>query len=638
MTLRALIVMTAALLLSCSGERSSVIVGSNDFTEQKIIAEIIALTLEEHDIRAERKIPSGDNRRNLLALQSGNIDVYPAYDGYLETLGRFPLAAGEEDVADAASIPASLGLELLQPFGYQSNFAVAVRQDVAVRHSLETISDLARLEKPVRFVTDEGHATRPVDGLVALARQYGLVMGEVKTVPLRDRRAAYAALLDREADAAVVFTLDAQAQSFGMRILEDDLEFFPAYRAAPLLRASELESHPEIGQALLTLAGQLSDETVRRLVERVDLGGEDYQQVARDFLGTPGALETTSARAAERARVKLAIDPMARFGELAVRAFGAIREVMPARKLVVEITEQPVAALRRGDVRYALLGADAFFELVDGQIQRVTAIEAVGVVGDRFAHLLTLRETDALKQLERVRIGVGPEGDSSNRIAGFLASESRGEHVTVVPVANSRESIRRLRVGDIDAIFFMGSTGHAGLMALLAEDSMLELRSVDEVLTPATLGRFPFLRRARIPADSYPGQPDAIESFSTQVVLAAGRLMNETAIGDVGPANTPGLRIDGQQRVRSQTARALHAALGSREDVDPILPISSGLLPSADDAKERIQLQPMFALTNVIAIAFLVWVILLYFRPLPHIPALRPGDGLDAGSNDDPAH
>ncbi|MEJ2256209.1 MAG: glycine betaine ABC transporter substrate-binding protein [Woeseiaceae bacterium] len=635
MTLRGFFIMTAALLVSCSAERSAVVVGSNDFTEQKIVAEIMALTLEEHGMRAERQIPSGDNRRNLLALQSGQLDVYPAYDGFLATLGRYPVVAGEEIVADASSVPALLGLQLLQPFGYRSDFAVAVRHDVAIRYSLQSISDLARLEKPLRFVTDEGHATRPVDGLAALARHYGLVLGEVKTVPLRDRRAAYEALLDREADAAIVFDLDAQARSFGMRILEDDLDFFPEYRAAPLLRASALESRPEIGAALATLAGKLSDETVRSLVERVDFGGEDYQQVARDFLGDVGVLETSSARAAERAQVVLAIDPLARFGELAVRAFRAIREVMPARKLAVEITEQPVAALKRGDARYALLGSDAFFELVDGEIQRVNAIEAVGVVGDRFAHLLALRESAPLDQLERVRIGVGAEGDSSYRIARFLESESRGERVTVVPVANSRESIRRLRVGDIDAIFLMGSTAHAGLMALLASDSMLELRSLDEVLAPATLGRFPFLRRARIPANSYPGQPGAIESFSTQVVLAAGRLENESALGDVGPANTPGLRLDEQQRVRSQTARALHAALGAGEDVDPILPMSQGLLPTADDSTESIQFQPMFALTNVIAIAFLVWVAVLYFRPLPQVPALRPGDGAEDNGNDD---
>ncbi len=630
MTWRTLILTIAALLAGCSGEHSAVVIGSNDFTEQKIVAEIMALTLEEHDIRVERQIPSGDTRRNLLALQSGQIDVYPAYDGYLETLAPYPVAAGPGNPANAASVTSSLGLELLEPFGYRSDFAVAVRQDVAIRYSLESISDLARLDRPLRFVTDEGHASRPVDGLPALARHYGLVLGEVKTIPLRDRRAAYATLLDREADAAIVFALDSQARSFAMRILEDDLDFFPAYGAAPLLRASELESRPEIGTALGTLGGQLTDETVRMLVERVDFGGEDYRQVASDFLGDVGVLETTPERAVERAQVTLAIDPLARFGELAVRAFRAIREVMPARKLLVETTENPVAALKSGDVRYAMLGADAFFELVDAQVQRVPAIEAVGVVGNRFAHLLVRRETGALDRLESLRIGVGPEGDSSHRIAGFLASESGGERVTLVPVATPRESIRRLQVGDIDAMFFMGSVGHAGLMALLAGDSMLELRSVDEVITPATLARFPFLRRARIPADSYPGQPDAIESFSTQTVLAAGRLEDESAMGDVGPANTPGLRLDEQQRVRSQTARALHTALGANEDVDPILPTSPGLLPSVRSAKENIRFQPMFALTNVLAIAFLVWVVSLYFRPLPKTPALRPGGRQDA--------
>jgi hypothetical protein len=154
---------------------------------------------------------------------------------------------------------------------------------------------------------------------------------------------------------------------------------------------------------------------------------------------------------------------------------------------------------------------------------------------------------------------------------------------------------------------------------------------VDEVLSPATLARFPFLRRARIPADAYPGQPRAVESFSTQAVLTAGRLEDPSATGDAGPANIPGLRLDEHQRVRPRTARALHAALGRREDVDPILPMSPGLQPSVDDDEKRIELQPAFALFNLLAIAFLAWVVSLYFRPLPKTPALRSGETHSAG-------
>lgn len=626
MTFRFLALMVALLLVGCESERRKVVIGSNDFAEQKILAEIMALTLEEHGIRVERQVPSGDNRRNLLALQSGRLDVYPAYDGSLAALVGHRIADGEDGFAGGDAIAAGLDLALLDPFGYRSDFAVAVRHDVAIRYSLRTISDLAGMQRPLRFAADAGHATRAVDGLAALARRYGLELGGVHTIPLRDRGAAYAALLDREVDAAIVFTVDAQAGSFGMRILEDDLEFFPAYRAAPLLRKETLESRPEIGEALRALEGRISDETIRQLVRRVDFGGEDYRQVARDFVGSAGALQTDFSRSGNRAVVRLAVEPIARFDELAVRAFRAIHKVMPARQLVVTTEEQPVAALRRGETRYALLGSDAFFELDDGRVQRVPAIEVVGVVGSRLAHLLARRDTPPLQQLEHVRIGVGPEGGSSHRIAGFLASESGGERVSVIPIADPRESSDRLRRGEIDALFLMGSIGHAGLMAVLGADSSLELRPVDEVLRMDTLARFPFLRRALIPAGSYPGQTRAIESFSTQAVLAAGRLVGGSAIGDAGPANIPGLRLDEQHRVQPRTARNLQAALGRGEDVDPILPMSPGLLPEIASEEARVSFQPAFALFNVFAIGFLVWVISLYFRPSPGTPALRPGE------------
>jgi osmoprotectant transport system permease protein len=627
---RCVLIIFTALLVGCGSDRSTVVVGSNDYSEQKILAEIMALVLEDQGIRVERQIPSGDNRHNLLALQSGTIDLYPAYDGYLETFVRYPVADSESASPDGRAVAAGLRLALLEYFGYRSDFAVAVRRDVAIRYSLETISDLARLQKPLRFATDQGHASRTVDGLPALARRYGFELAEVKLIPLRDRAAAYAALLDREVDAAIVFSVDAQAGSFGMRILEDDLEFFPAYRAAPLLRETMLGSYPQIGSALAALGGRIDEETMRELVRRADYSGEDYRVIARDFLGSVGLLEVEPISSRDRAVLRLGVEPMARFDELAVRAFRAIHEVLPARHLVVETTTEPVAALIRGEVRYALLGADAFFELVDGRVRRVTGIEAVGVAGSRFAHLLARRETAALNTLEQIRIGVGPVGGSSHRIAEFLASESNEKRVTLVPIANPQESVRSIQAGDVDAVFLMGSTGHAGLMALLADDSTLELRSVDEVIRPTTLARFPFLRPARISAGSYPGQPAAVESFSTQAVLAAGRLEDNSAMGDAGPANIPGLRSDGERRVRPRTAEALQMALGRGEEVDPMLPMSPGLLPSIGGQQERIQLQPAVALFNVFAIAFLIWVISLLFRPLPEKPALRSGDTRDA--------
>jgi glycine betaine/choline ABC-type transport system substrate-binding protein len=623
-------IILTVLIVGCGSDRSTVVVGSNDYSEQKILAEIMALVLEDHGVRVERRIPSGDNRYNLLALQSGTIDLYPAYDGYLETLVRYPVADGESATPDGRAVAAGLKLALLEPFGYRSDFAVAVRRDVAIRDSLETISDLTRLQKPLRFATDQGHASRTVDGLRALARRYGFELADVKLIPLRDRAAAYSALLDREVDAAIVFSVDAQAGSFGMRILEDDLEFFPAYRAAPLLRDTMLQSHPEIGSALAALGGRIDEETIRQLVRSADYSGEDYRVVAREFLGSVGLLEVEPIPSRDRAVLRLGVEPMAQFDELAVRAYRAIHEVLPARHLVVETTTEPVAALIRGEVRYALLGADAFFELADGRVGRVTGIEAVGVAGSRFAHLVARRETAALDTLQQIRIGVGPAGGSSHRIAEFLASESEEQRVTLVPIANPQESVRSIQSGEVDAVFLMGSTGHAGLMALLADDAALELRPVDEVISPATLARFPFLRAARIPAGSYPGQSAAVESFSTQAVLAAGRLEGTPVTGDAGPANIPGLRIDEQQRVRPRTAEALHVALGRSEDVDSILPMSSGLLPSIGGQQERIQFQPTVALFNVIAITFLIWVISLLFRPLPENPALRSGDTRDA--------
>jgi glycine betaine/choline ABC-type transport system substrate-binding protein len=614
-------------LVSCGGRHGSVTIGSNDFAEQILLAEIMAETLEESGIRVERKLPSGTNRANLLALQSGQIDLYPEYDGTLAALVSRPVGEREGGDLSVADLAANIGLELLEPFGFRSDFAVAVRRDFAIRYAIETISDLEKVGRPLRFATDEGHAARAVDGISALARHYGLVIDEVVTLPVRDRSAAYAALLRRDADAAIVFTADAQAGSFGMRILEDDRDFFPDYRALPVMRREFLESRPEIREALQELSGKLSDDAVRDLVYRVELGGEDYREVARSFLGTIGILDDVPPPDKSRTTVRLAVEPLAQFDVLAVRAFRAIREVMPARRLDVVSAIAPLQAVRAGDARYGLVGADAFFTLdADGRIGRVEGVEVVGVVGSRLAHLITLESAPDLATFETIRVGVAAEGSASYNVATLLAAGRGAEFVTLVPIAEPEEYAQRLVDGDIDVLFFIGSTGHAGLMALLSEQPALTLRPVDDLVKPETLARFPFLRVARIPAGTYPGQAEAVDSFSMQAVLAATIPTGNEAGGDVGPVAVPGLGVDDRQRVQPRTAAALNAALGVGEEVDPILPTSPGLLPAVDLEKERIQFQPAYALFNVFAIFFLAWVIGIYFKPLPETPELPPKD------------
>lgn len=621
--------LVAALLmtgLAACGPAERIVVGSNDFAEQKLLAEIMAITLEERGFKVERRIPSGDNRTNLIALQSGQLDVYPAYDGTLASLIDRPDPDGiVASRPSAANLASGMGLEWLAPFGFRNDFAVAVRLDTAIRDKLETIGDLATLDRPLRFAADNGYVARPVDGLRALARRYGLPLADTVPIPLRDRSAAYEALLNRRADAAIVFTADAQASSFGMRLLIDDLGFFPAYRAAPLASAAALAANPAMRDAMAELEGRLPDDVLRELVYRIDFRGDDYRDVAHEFLRSIGELEALRVTAGERTTLRLAVEPVAGNDEMAVRAFRALREVMPARPVSVDAYTDPVFALKSNKARYALLGADAFFRLDgDGQLRRVAGIEAIAVAGAHYLHVVSLANAPQLGTLAELRVATGAQGGSSYRVAAMLAAELDDRRVTLVPIEQASMRAAALRSGDVDLALLMGSAGHAGLVSQLDSDPALQLRSIEQVVSAAVALRYPFLRPARIPANTYPRQPEPVDTLSVQAVLAAAFPPPEAIPGAAGPMSVPGIGEASRERVQPRTAAALQLALGQGEAVDPVLPRSPGLVPGLPETDTPVRFQPAFALINILAILFLAWVASLYFRPLPAQPALRP--------------
>jgi glycine betaine/choline ABC-type transport system substrate-binding protein len=613
----------AMLAGGCAEDRTPLRVGSKDFTEQKLLAEMMALLAEREGIRVQRAIPYGDSRKVLQAIERGVIDAYPEYSGTILGLGGAEVQPEAEAAAAATrALLEPLGLRWLQPFGFQNRFALAVRRDVTIRRNLQAISDLAAVPGPLRFAVDEGFARRPVDGLQALARTYGLRLGEVIALPVNDRDGVYDALLERRADVVEVFTTDARLGDYGVVELEDDLGFFPAYQAAPLVRAGVLKSWPALGASWSELAGRIDDAVMRRLNARVELSGEDYRDVARDFLEELGLLPRRAAPPSPRGQVTLAVNSSSELGSLPIRAADAIRDVMPARHLVVESVARPTDAVRQGKARFGLAGAEEFYRLsADGEAVPVGEIEAVGVVGTRYAHIVAPRaESDPRGW---TRLGVEAQGGSSWQVARFvLHALGLDDRMELVTVHDPRQWGGALESGEIDGLLLMVEEGHAGLLKLL-RDADVRLLNVEALGRGGPALRFPFLRPARIPAGTYPGQQEVLNTVATQVVLVARVPRDDGSVGESGPGFVPGVFTRLPQRLPSGTARKLSDALRSREDVDPLLPVSPGLKPETPPVQRRVEAHPAAAILNVAAILFLLSMAWLLFHELPSRPALR---------------
>jgi osmoprotectant transport system permease protein len=610
------------LFTGCTDEKP-VKIASLDFTEQKLLAEMMALLAEQQGMRVERAFSYGDNRRTLEAIQRGVVDAYPAYNGTLLALSGQP-AEHEAQKAreEVRRLVEPLGLRWLEPFGLENGFALAVRRDVAIRRQLEQISDLTQLPGKLRIAVDDGYLSRPVDGLYALARRYGLKFSEIESFPVDDRKLIYRALREHRVDVAEVFNTDARLNEYGIVALRDDLHFYPVYEAAPLVRSTTLDAYPELAEAWARLAGRIDTDIMSRLNGRVERGGEDYRDVARSYLETLELLPKRPSAEEPKGSITLAVSPLSDLGYLPIRAAAAIREVMPARRLLVDHALTPADAVREGDARFGLVGAEEFFSVgKTGAPTRLDDLEAVGVVGWRFAHVLV--GDDAQEPSHWRQIGVGPEGGSSWTVAR-LVLEAMGmqDRVELIASEGLLDAKRLLDSGVVDALVLMLEQGHAGLMKLL-DDGGAKLVNVRAFRGGSPALRYPFLRPAKIPADTYPGQAQPIDTVTGQVVLATRVPVKQDPIGESGPGFVPGVFTRLPQRLPFDTALRLSDVLGVPERVDPVLPASPGLRPETPSVRPRVYAEPASAVLNVLAILFLVAMVVLLFRELPTNPALK---------------
>jgi glycine betaine/choline ABC-type transport system substrate-binding protein len=610
------------LIGGCGDDFKRVRIGSHDFTEQKILAEMMALLAEQAGVRVERAIPYGDNRRSLQAIQRGILDAYPEYDGTLLSLSGVPRIRDSNRATDAVrELVEPLGLAWLEPFGLDDGFALAVRRDMAIRRDVGEISALAEMPEALTFAADEGYLARPVDGLYALARRYGLNIGKVELFPVGDRNRIFNALADQHVDVAEVFMTDARLDDYGILTLRDDLGFYPVYRPAPLVRQETLARFPALEDAWNRLAGRIGTDDMRRLNGRVERQGKDYRDVARLHLEELGLLPEAPAASEPRGTVTLAVTPLSDLGYLPIRAAEAIREVMPARRLQVSQSNVPSDAVRDGSARFGLLGAEDFHDIgPGGELSMAGDIEAVGAVGSRIAHVVA-RAGDTDPRAWR-RVGTGVEG-TGNWKATWMLLDAVGllGDIEMVEIADPMQAADKLAAGEVDALVGMVEQGHAGLVKLLQESDFV-LVDLAEVEGANLALRYPFLRPARLPANTYPRQDQLLNTVSSQVVLATRLPPQRDLLGESGPGFVPGVFTRLPQRLPFDTARALSEALDTPEAVDPLLPASPGLIPDTPPTKQRFTADIVAALLNALAVAFLVAMLVLYLRPLPENPAL----------------
>jgi osmoprotectant transport system permease protein len=271
---------------SSASANNTIIVGSKNFLENRLLAEMFAQLIEaQTTLTVERRLGLAGTQICFQALTTGGIDLYPEYTGTgLVTILGEPSMHDPIDVLNRVrgEFRKRWNIWWLAPLGFDNSYALALRRDRAQALKLRTITDLVRVAPQLKAGLGYEFIQRS-DGLPGLKKYYGLQFGEVVGM---QQSLKYEATDNSDVDVLDVYTTDGRLAAYDFVILEDDRQFFPPYDATALVRGATLERHPELGQVLSLLTNALSPERMRELNLRIQEQGEAIPQVAYDALHT----------------------------------------------------------------------------------------------------------------------------------------------------------------------------------------------------------------------------------------------------------------------------------------------------------------------------------------------------------------
>ena len=260
-------------------------IGSKKFTESVILGEIMTHLIKSTGEQPIYLRELGGTRVLWNALIKGEIDIYPEYTG---TISEEILAGegvhSEEEIRQALI---KHGVKMTKPLGFNNTYAIGMKEEVAERLKIQKISDL-RQHPDLKFGFGNEFMDRG-DGWPSLRKDYHLPQQNVRGL---DHDLAYRGLEKGTIQAIDIYSTDAKVRYYDLRILEDNLNHFPAYNAVILYRADLDERAPHVVTVLKKLESKIPESEMIKMNSRANLEMIPESQIASDFLSGSLSLET----------------------------------------------------------------------------------------------------------------------------------------------------------------------------------------------------------------------------------------------------------------------------------------------------------------------------------------------------------
>ena len=264
-----------------AGTEDSIVVGSADFTESALIAEIYAGALEAKGVKVKKTLNIGSREAYIPALQDGSIDLIPEYTGVLmQYFDESATATDSDGVYEALKAALPDGLTVLDKSAAEDKDSVTVTQATADKYSLTSIADLKDVAGDLTLGGPPEWKTRPT-GVLGLEKLYGVKFKSFRALDAGGPLTVQA-LKNGQVDAADLFTTDSNIPANDFVVLEDPESLFAAQNVVPLIAKSKVTD--TVTETLNAVSAVLDTETLTALLAKVVLDKEDAADVADEFL------------------------------------------------------------------------------------------------------------------------------------------------------------------------------------------------------------------------------------------------------------------------------------------------------------------------------------------------------------------
>jgi osmoprotectant transport system substrate-binding protein len=268
-------------------------VGSKDFTESIVLSKIVKQLVIANGGKVVDKTNIKGSVTTREALVKGDIHAYWEYTGtaWLVYQKQTDVNIAPKDLyKKVVAGDKAAKVTWLPMTSFNDTYAWAITKANATKYGIKTYSDLVKkLPAGSSWCVESEFQSRP-DGWAGFKTKYGISDSNITTKVL-DTGAIYQATKDGQCTVGEVFATDGRIGALGLMVPSEDISYFPPYNAAITITDATAKKYPNLVKVLSPIAAKINNATMQNLNARIDVLGEDADEVAKSFIRAAGLVK-----------------------------------------------------------------------------------------------------------------------------------------------------------------------------------------------------------------------------------------------------------------------------------------------------------------------------------------------------------